>query len=115
MNTIAKLAICGLLVGALAMPAFADGVPHKRPSSPFVKMHQAGTAALVKTEGLVSGCLKRTFSLFNPCLDFVKGCTDVVMAPIERPFDYLEAKLSKPRQVKKVSKVPESKKSETTK
>jgi hypothetical protein len=115
MSTIAKLAVCGLLIVALAVPAFADGVPHKKASSVLGKMHQAGTTALVQTEGLVSGCLKNTFCLFNPCLDFVKGCTNIVLAPIEKPFDYLEAKLSKPKQAKKASKVSEPKKQETPK
>jgi hypothetical protein len=115
MSKIAKLAVCGLLIVALAVPALADGVPQKKASSVLGKMGQAGTSALEQTEGLVSGCLKNTFCLFNPCLDFVKGCTSIVLAPIEKPFDYLEAKLTKPKQAKKVSKVPEPKKPEIPK
>jgi hypothetical protein len=115
MSTIAKLAICGLLVLALSVPAFADGVPQKKSSSAIGKVRDAGISAAVQTEGIVSGCLKNCFSLFNPCLDIVKSCTKVVLTPIEKPFEYVESKLYAPKQAKRTTKVPEPKKPEVPK
>ena len=41
-------------------------------------------------EDILNRCLKSTFSLFNPCLDVVKTCTDVALKPLNYPFDYVE-------------------------
>ena len=43
-------------------------------------LYRGGASVAENTEGLVSGVLKGTFSLFNPCLDIVKGCTSIVLA-----------------------------------
>ncbi|MBI5249252.1 MAG: hypothetical protein HY912_07140 [Desulfomonile tiedjei] len=116
MSTIAKLAICGLLIVVLAVPAFAGGVPQKKSSSAIGSVYGAGVSAAEQTEGAVSGCLKSCFSLFNPCLDIVKCCSKVVLLPIEKPFDYVEGKLTGQKQAaKKASKIPEPKKPEIPK
>lgn len=73
-------------------------------------IYRGGASMVEQTEGLVSGVLKGTFSLFNPCLDIVKGCTNIVLAPIEAPFSYF-SKSTKYR-AKKGSK---SKKPKTSK
>jgi len=92
MSKIAKIALCTLLVLALAIPAFANGASEKRSSASKVTgaIYKGGATALETTEGLFSGCLRRTFSLFNPCLDFVKGCANVALMPIEKPLEYVE-------------------------
>lgn len=116
MSTVAKLAICGLLIAALAVPAFAGGVPQKKSSSALGSVRDAGISAVAQTEGILTGCLKNCFSLFNPCLDFVKGCTKVVMTPIEKPFEYVESRISGGKQAaKKTPKIPEPKKPEIPK
>jgi len=115
MSKIAKITLCALLVLALAIPAFANGAPEKRSSASKVTgaIYKGSAKALESTEGLVTGCLRRTFSLFNPCLDFVKGCATVAFMPIEKPLDYIEKAAFKPRQAKKAApKIPEPKKPE---
>jgi hypothetical protein len=115
MSKIAKIALCALLVVALAIPAFANGASEKRSSASKVTsaIYKGGATALDTTEGLFSGCLRRTFSLFNPCLDFVKGCANVALMPIEKPLEYVEKAAFKPRQAKKAkSKIPEPQKPE---
>jgi hypothetical protein len=107
MNKMAKITICGLLIVALAIPAFAGGAPDKRSTVSKVsgKVYKGGANMLARTEGLVSGCLKNCFSFFNPCLDVVKGCTNVVLSPIEKPFAYAEDAWAK-RGKKVAPKVP---------
>jgi hypothetical protein len=115
MNKIAKVMLCALLIVALAVPAFAGGAPGKRSAASKVKgaIYEGGATALGTTEGLVTGCLRRTFSLFNPCLDFVKGCATVALMPIERPLDYVEKAAFGPRHAKKAAaKIPEPRKPE---
>jgi hypothetical protein len=116
MSTIAKLTVCGLLILALAVPAFAGGVPQKKSASTMGKVYDTGVSAVEQTEGIISGCLKNCFSLFNPCLDVVKRCTNVALAPIEMPFSYVEGKLSQPsKATKKAAKIPEPKNTDTPK
>jgi hypothetical protein len=115
MSKLAKIALCALLVVALAIPAFANGAPEKRSTASKVKgaIYKGGATALETTEGLLSGCLRRTFSLFNPCLDFAKGCAGIALMPIEKPLDYIEKAAFKPRQAKKsAAKIPEPQKPE---
>lgn len=110
MNKMAKITICGLLIVALAIPAFAGGAPDKRSTVSKVsgKVYKGGADMLARTEGLFSGCLKNCFSFFNPCLDVVKGCTNVVLSPIEKPFAYVEDAWAK-RGKKVAPKVPATK------
>ncbi len=49
------------------------------------QIYSGGSTVLNRGEDLLSGCLKTTFSIFNPCLDLIKGTTGVILAPIERP------------------------------
>lgn len=115
MSKIARIALCALLVVALAVPAFANGVSKKRSTTSKVTgaIYRGGATALEGTEGLLSGCLKRTFSLFNPCLDFVKGCANIAVMPIEKPLAYVEKVAFKPRHARKAAaKIPEPQKPE---
>jgi hypothetical protein len=110
MSKIAKITLCALLIVALAIPALAGGAPGKRSTASKVKgaIYKGGATALETTEGVVTGCLRRTFSLFNPCLDFVKGCATVALMPIEKPLDFVEKAAFKPRHVRKAAakKIP---------
>jgi len=54
------------------------------------KVYKGSVTVLDRTEDVFSGVLKRVFGFFNPCLDLVKGCTNVVMKPIEKPLNYVE-------------------------
>jgi hypothetical protein len=113
MNKMAKITICGLLIVALAIPAFAGGAPDKRSTVSKVsgKVYKEGANVLDRTERLFSGCLKNCFGFFNPCLDLVKGCTNVVLSPIEKPFAYVEDAWAK-RGKRVAPKVPAAKKPE---
>ena len=108
-----SVALCGLLIVAFAMPAAANGAPEKRSTVSKVTgtIYQGGASVLDRSERLVGGCLKNCFSFFNPCLDLVKGCTNVVMAPIEKPFAYVEDAWAK-RGKKVAPRVPAPKKPE---
>jgi hypothetical protein len=106
-----RIVICGLLIVGLAAPAFADGQRSKRGHASFTSSVCAGGAHMAdKTAGLFTGCLHRTFSFFNPCLDLVKGCTSIVLAPVEKPFDYMENALACRWCSAKAPKVPAAKK-----
>jgi len=107
------VAVCGILIVALALPAQAGGAPEKRSTVSKVTgtVYKSGASVLDRSERLVSGCLKNCFSFFNPCLDLVKGCTNVVMKPIEKPFDYVENAWAK-RGKKPAPRVPAPKKPE---
>jgi len=116
MNKMAKITICGLLIVALAIPAFAGGAPDKRSAVSKVsgKVYKGGADMLDRTERLFSGCLKNCFSFFNPCLDLVKGCTNVVLSPVEKPFAYVENAWAK-RGKRVAPKVPAPQKPELPK
>ncbi len=103
MNNLAKITLCALLIAALAIPAFAGG-PGKKGSTFSRATHgvYSGAATVLdRSEGLFTGCLRRTFSFFNPCLDVVKGCTTRVLAPVEKPFAYVENKIWGPDRVRR--------------
>jgi hypothetical protein len=107
MNKPLLIVLCGLLVLALASPVFADGGSAKRAHRSWTSSIGAGASnAVDQTAGVCTGCLKRTFSLFNPCLDAIKGCTNIVMWPIEKPFDYMERSVGKYWDGKKSAKAP---------
>lgn len=84
-----------VVVGAICLllaPAFATAGPD---STDYLKklpgkVYKGSVTVLDRTEDIFSGVLKRAFGFFNPCLDLVKGCTNVVMKPIERPLNYVE-------------------------
>jgi hypothetical protein len=104
------IALTLVIAVAVASPVAAGSRPN---DSTTYKLYRGGVSTLERTEGLISGVLKGTFSLFNPCLDVVKGCTSIVLAPIEYPFTYLSQ--SKKRVATKRSKVPVPKKPELPK
>ncbi|MFH1117347.1 MAG: hypothetical protein V1792_25795 [Pseudomonadota bacterium] len=81
------IALLAVLAVAVASPA--DAGPRSSDSTTY-KIYSGGVSALETTEGLISSVLKGSFSLFNPCLDIVKGCTNIVLAPIEYPLSYLD-------------------------
>jgi hypothetical protein len=92
-----RILLCVLIIAALSVPAFGAS----RAKQPSVVsgvaggVYHGGATVVQQTEGIVSSCLKNTFSIFNPCLDFVKGCTKVVLMPIEKPLDYIEGAVEK--------------------
>ncbi len=109
-NTAKMLALVLVIAVAIASPAAAGT---RSSDSTTYKIYSGGVSALEQTEGLISGVLKGTFSLFNPCLDIVKGCTNIVLAPIEYPLSYLDR--SNRRVATKRHKVPVAKKPEVPK
>lgn len=102
MDRILRIGLCLALVLVIAFPAVVLAKPdkHSKISAIPGKIYHGGTVALDKTGGVVNQCLKSTFSLFNPCLDVVKMCTDVVLKPLNYPFDYVEKKIYKPKHKK---------------
>ncbi len=95
MFRIIQIALCAVLISLLGLPALAGGKPVCKPQPSMAAnvtgtVYNTGAGLVERTEGLVSGCLRSTFSFFNPCLDLVKGCTTRVLAPIEKPFEYAE-------------------------
>lgn len=96
-----KMALVASIVVALAVPAFA--VPKaKGPDKSFTSemagsVYNTGANVVDTADGYVNYALKRTFSLFNPCLDAIKFCSDRIFAPIQKPIDYVESKIYKPK------------------
>ena len=113
MNRTVTMCVCLILVAALTIPAFAGKAYSRR--SAVDKVYGGGVMVVEKTEGLLTGILKNTFKLFNPCLDVVKGCTNIVLAPVDVPFNMLSKATSKPRKARKSSKEPLPKKPELPK
>lgn len=109
MNYTVRIAIAMLLVVALAAPVFSANR-----SSTMGRVYSASASLAEQAEGAFSGCLKRTFSIFNPCLDLVKSCTNIVLIPIEAPFNLLSRYTAAPA-ARKVPRVPVPKKPELPK
>jgi hypothetical protein len=112
MNKMAKISICFLVIFAMVIPALADGPSYKSTAN---RMYRGGISIAQRTEGLLTGILRNTFSLFNPCLDVVKTCTGIVLKPVEVPLDYLDKAISKPARAKKAPKIPMPEKPELPK
>lgn len=92
-----RMALCVSLIVALAIPAFAAA---KGPNKSFTSdmagsVYDTGANMVDRADGFVNSALKRTFSLFNPCLDIIKFCSDTAFAPIQKPIDYVEGKIYK--------------------
>jgi hypothetical protein len=101
----ARIIILALIIAALALPAFSAGVPAAKKAKPSSEstlpgvvstvasvpgmVYDTGSGLVGRTEGLVTGCLKNTFSFFNPCLDLVKGCTSALLVPVQKPIDFV--------------------------
>jgi hypothetical protein len=104
MNRITIVLISTFIMLALAMPSFGGTAPAKRSTDFSQKVYNGGVSVAQQSENVFSGCLKTVFSFFNPCLDMVKGCTNVVMRPIDSSFGYVEKKIYKKPRARKVVK-----------
>jgi len=111
MINLGKIIALTLVIAVVVASPVAAG--SRSSDSTTYKIYRGGVSALEQTESLFSGVLKGTFSLFNPCLDIVKGCTSIVLAPIEYPFTYLSQ--PKKRVATKGTMVPVPKKPELPK
>ncbi|MBM4326780.1 MAG: hypothetical protein FJ118_06410 [Deltaproteobacteria bacterium] len=82
------MAVCVIVAISLAVPvSWADGSLkdvslRKIPGQAYSK----GANIAKETEYHVTEIMRNTFSLFNPCLDLIKGCTGVIMTPLEGPL-----------------------------
>ncbi len=119
MSKMPVIVLCCLLIVALAAPVFANGTKAKTGALAAVpgKVYRGTGRYLAETESHMTEILRNTFGLFNPCLDLVKGCTSLVMYPIEAPFDWM-ARRSAPTKaikVKGAQEVPVPKKPEIPK
>jgi hypothetical protein len=117
MDRILKIGVCLTLIVVLACPVIASTKAGKESklSNLTSTVYDGGAKALDRTEGILSQCLKSTFSLFNPCLDVVKMCTDVALKPLNYPFDYVEKRIYKPKAQKKRVEIPTPEKPEMPK
>jgi hypothetical protein len=101
--------ICGCLIAAMACVAFANGAPERsRVSRVGGAFYKGGSQILDRSGMLVNTCLKTSFSLFNPCLDFVKGCTTRVLSPLDKGFAYAENTVARQWPKKKTIKAPQA-------
>jgi hypothetical protein len=97
------LALCAVIsVFFLASPILAGNAPETGLSLSKVskfggQVSDGGKAYLVNTEAHLTGCLRNVFGLFNPCLDMIKGCTSLVLYPIEKPISMISHSFSKPK------------------
>jgi hypothetical protein len=99
--------ICVCLIAAMACSAFANGARERSTVSRVGgSFYKGGSQILDKSGMVVNSCLKTTFSLFNPCLDFVKGCTTRVLSPLDEGFAYAENTVAKQWPKKKTVKAP---------
>ena len=110
MNITVRIAIGVLLIIVLASPAFSANR-----NSTMGHVYSTSVSLAEQAEGAFSSCLKRTFSVFNPCLDLVKGCTSIVLLPVEAPFNLLSRYTWAPAPRKVHKKVPAPKKPELPK
>jgi hypothetical protein len=78
-------------------------------------VYKGGVNCLERTEGLVTGCLKNTFSLFNPCLDVVKVATNIAFYPLDRSVGYVENCLCRPAAATKATQATAPSKTKTPK
>jgi hypothetical protein len=119
MRKASMIVVATFLVLSLAIPALADKSAGVRNAFYRVSndVYTEGTSRLSETEYHVTEILRNTFGLFNPCLDLVKGCTSLVLRPLELPFDLVNQAKAKPRIVKKraPSKIPVPEKPEMPK
>lgn len=108
MNYMIRICMCILLVVVVATPALCGNGA----TSTLGKVYKESASVGEQVEGAFSGCLKRTFSLFNPCLDLVKGCASIALIPIEAPFNLVSRIACSSPVQKQALKVPMPKKPE---
>lgn len=99
MGKLPVIAVCILVMVAVAAPVLANGVSGKQGAvSKYTgKALKAGCTVLQETEGHLTGCLRHTFGLFNPCLDLVKGCATLALSPVEKTAGYLAKVTARPK------------------
>jgi len=97
------MVVCILVMVALAAPVLANGVPSKQGAvSKFTgKVLKTGCNVLQETEGHLTGCLRHTFGLFNPCLDLIKGCAGTALSPIDKAAGYVSKVAVRPKAASK--------------
>ena len=101
--------ICVCLIAAVASVALANGAPERSAVSRVGGTVYKGGSQVLDTSGmLVTSCLKTTFSLFNPCLDLVKGCTTRVLSPCDKGFAYVESTVARQWPKKKTVRAREA-------
>jgi hypothetical protein len=99
MNKPAVAAICVLIISIIAAPAFC-GVAYKKSGTVYrigSSVYSRSANFVSNTETHLTGVAKNVFSLFNPCLDLVKSCSSLVMAPVDIPVDYMAKAAGKRR------------------
>lgn len=106
--------VCVLLMVAIATLAFANGASEKSGtvSKVTTKIYKGSVARVQETEGHLTGILRNTFGLFNPCLDLVKGCTATILYPVEKTAGYVAKAVSRPKPAikKEIQDIPVPKK-----
>ncbi len=111
MSKMLTAGVCGCLVVALAIPAYAGGVPERSTVSQVGGTVYTGEEQLLYGTGVfVDGCLNSIFSLFNTCLDFVQGCTTTVLSPLDKGFAYAESAVYKQMPRKRAPRAPKARK-----
>ena len=99
--------MCVCLIAAVACVASANGARERSTvSRAGVAFYKGGSHILDRGGMLVNTCLKTSFSLFNPCLDFVKGCTTRVLSPIDKGFAYAENTVARQWPKKRTVRAP---------
>ncbi len=120
MNKAPVLVICAFLTVALAIPAFAGGSDGSVAYKAGKAVYSHGSKVITNTEHHLTNGLRNVFGLFNPCLDLIKGCTHVVLYPVEKPLEMWDAASAKRPPVKKQAAAdkteqPEAEKEKETK
>ncbi len=111
MSKMLTAVVCGCLIVALAIPAYAGGGLVRSTVSQVGGTVYTGEEQLLYGTGvLVDGCLNNIFSIFNTCLDFVLGCTTTVLSPLDKGFAYAESAVYKQMPRKKAAKAPKARK-----
>jgi len=112
MNKRAFTLICVVIALCMAVSAFAGSSKGFSVYKATSNAYNGATTRIAETEGHVTEILRNTFGLFNPCMDLVKGCSRLVFAPLEAPFNYLARSKAKTKSVryKKGQQIPVPKK-----
>ncbi len=105
MYKIGFAALCGFVILMLAIPAVQANSTTKATDTITKYGHKAyrgGATIATNTEKHVTGILRNAFSLFNPCMDLVKGCSNTLFYPL----DYSYKAVVKPKPAAKKVETP---------
>ncbi len=108
MNKIVFAALCAFLIVALAIPVVQANSTTKATDTVTKYGHKAyrgGATIATNTEKHVTGILRNAFSLFNPCMDLVKSCSNTLFYPLD--YTYKAVVKSKPAAKKVETPAPE--------